>query len=155
MKSFSIQLLVFTIFFFFSCTHEKEEIYDYQYRCGDFYAEGEFGFHTYDFCSIVLEKISYSYKKGNWKFYDLKGKIVASIYFTPIEVVGYGGGCPPYKLIETSVTNLKVHSKIYSDSIISSKIENCFAVELENGKSKLLQEKEPAEILNINWNGLK
>ncbi len=153
MKSFPIKLFALIILFSFSCIQE-EKVYDYQYLCGDFYANGELGFHSYIFCSVVPIENDYFYKKGYWEFYDKKGGLIASSYFRPQKVTYPGGGCP-YDLIEVTVTSLKNHSKIHNDSVILSKIENCFSVELKNGKSKLLQEKEPAEILNINWNGLE
>ena len=153
-KLFPIKLLSIILLIFVSCNQEEKKIYDYDYRCGDFYANGELVFHTYTFCSIVPIDFYDYYKKGYWEFYGAERKMIASANFNHKQVEVHDGGCP-YTIIEVTTSDLKNYSEIHNDSIILSKIENCFSVELKNGKSKLLQEKKSAELINMNWNGLK
>jgi len=153
LKSFPTKLLSIILLLTSSCIQKEEEkIYDYQYRCGDFHAIGELGFHSYTFCGIVPIEYDYFYKKGYWEFFNKAETLVASAYFYPQEVTLWGGGCE-YRLIQVTPTQLKNNSKIYSDSLILSKIENCFTIELKNGKSKLLQNNKSSNVIHIDSNG--
>ena len=51
--------------------------------CGDFYAAGQFEQGSYTFCSTTPSEVQYFYKKGAWKYWNLKGELIASGTFNP------------------------------------------------------------------------
>jgi len=68
--------------------------------CNDFYVQGQFKNAIHSFCGIVPEEVHYLHKDGKWKYWNLKGQLIAQgIYkLQKVNIEGYGG-CT-YELIE-------------------------------------------------------
>lgn len=96
--------LIFVLIMCFNCQSEQEIIpKEANLFCNDYLIKGQFKNDSYIFCGITQNEIQYSYNYGNWKFWDLKGKLVAEGNYTlKKRVVGSEGGCS-FEIIEGKI----------------------------------------------------
>ena len=85
--------------FFWACKAKDIKPKEANMICYEFFVSGQFKHETYSLCSTVPVEIGYHYETGNWKFWNLKGQLIAEGPYTSqkIEIQGQGG-CP-YELI--------------------------------------------------------
>ena len=63
--------------------------------CNEFYIKGQYKNAKYTFCGSIPIEESYSYKSGEWKFWNLNGQLIAEWRFHPQKIkVEDHGGCP-------------------------------------------------------------
>ena len=72
-------------------------------RCDEYYAIGQIEYDHYSFCSTVPVDIEYSYKKGNWKYWNKSGKLIAVGKFRlEKQIIEDQGGCS-YEMISGKI----------------------------------------------------
>lgn len=83
-----------------SCKEKEIKPKEANMTCNGFFVKGEFKNGNYTFCGIVPVETQYIYKNGNWKFWNLKGQLIAEGFYKlqKIKVEGQGG-CP-YEITE-------------------------------------------------------
>ena len=116
----------------FSCSNN--EIKDsslFDFKCDNFYATGKVKLSSYNFCGIIPQKTDYTYKVGEWKFWNLSGQLIAQgVFKTKEKEINGQGGCS-YKILLNKINqnewkfwnNQGKEIKLTKENL--SKFENC------------------------------
>lgn len=99
--------------------------------CNDFYIQGQFKNATYSFCGIVPTEVQYIHKDGKWKYWNIRGQLVAEgIYKLKKIKVEDHGGCS-YEIIQGELDKKEwifwneKGNKIEPNEKLINKIELC------------------------------
>ena len=133
-----ILLKSFIVIFSLSSCNNKDNLTpkDANYRCNKYFAQGTIKHDTYVFCGITSTENQYSYKSGNWKFWNIDGKFLAEGEFKTTKLkISDQGGCP-YEIKESKI-NAKKWKFGNSNKLDLFDIER-IAIELENCSFKLI-----------------
>jgi len=86
----------------FSCSHKSENIRpkEANIACQEFFVKGQFKEGVYTFCGIVPVETRYIYKNGSWKFWNIKGQLIAEGIYKSISTKIEGEGGCSYEVIE-------------------------------------------------------
>lgn len=100
-------------------------------NCSQFLVKGQFKNSKYTFCSIVPVENDYTYKSGEWKFWNLEGQLIAKGVYEPKTITIDGEGGCPYEMIEGLMNKENWNfwdengKTIIPDKELLSGIENC------------------------------
>lgn len=124
-------IFLFIVFFLFSCNQKEKRPIEANMVCHDLFVQGQFKNATYSFCGITPIEIGYTYKDGNWKFWNLKGQLIAEgFYKLQKNKIENHGGCP-YEIIDGIIDKEEWFfwneegEKVKSDKELIKKIESC------------------------------
>ena len=79
-----------------SCVNDENDIRpkEANMMCDKFYAKGQKVFDTFTFCSTMPVVNEYSYRKGEWTYWNKEGNLIArGIFKTEIRKIDDHGGC--------------------------------------------------------------
>ena len=77
-----------------SCKEKIIKPIEANITCTEFFVKGQYEYGKYTFCGIVPIETKYTYKIGNWKFWNLKGQLIAEGPYDPQKMkIEQEGGC--------------------------------------------------------------
>ena len=122
--------LLFFIGAIISCQTPSSPV-EAQYRCGEYWASGVYKKTSYTFCSTIPTEISYSYKEGEWKYWDTSGKLIATGTYLPQKTTITGRGGCDYEMV---ISEFKLKNGAFEETygpeneLIIDQLESCIPI---------------------------